>query len=250
MIVTEVFMTALYAFASKAQRKSAIAADDLALPYQARCDKITLLEGRFAIAVSGADIACHAMDILKAFEHRPSHMPLKSIDTIANSVLSATRRLSEALYPHYQKALIQGYIRRDAWAACLKSDVGLLILDCVDYELFSVNLGKPFPPYSLATSPGITIMKQTVLHRDALARRAVGPNYDQISPLETDNPRKLFETKLDEDRNLNPSIGKLGTVLTAFEGSINYTPCINTVEEYIRETIGKVGVTGFHINVY
>jgi hypothetical protein len=203
-------MTAIYGFIdNNVPHSGFLASDDLEYSLRGKKDKISILENRYAVAITGVNVvenALYAISYLESFD-----IPAKSnrnIDELAIALSKYTNKYMEHTLPKYLESLAAGKIRKDQWETLTNQSIHLIVLDYSIFQLYEIDLGKPFSAAKCLPVPIIRKLENGYLHLFALARQAAGTDKE---PMIYQNDHESFlNTRIAKDRLKVSAIGNLG----------------------------------------
>lgn len=239
-------MTALYGFASKNDKLAFMGADNIEYFSGRKVEKILFIEERYAIGIYGQDTPKHVIEAIKVLSgaiNIPNH---ESIQSLLQTISRTLFRLSQCLYPYYKSAVEKGSIPEEHWDILQKESLSLAILDCLNYELYKVELGSFFPPK--LSSPQLQELLSDRLHLFALA--ASGKEaIECLSANARRNPIQLLRDRIHHDKSrFQNKVGDLGShIMVTKDHTITYSSAFSDAGDYIYQSY-KNAPLGFSIN--
>lgn len=240
-------MTAIYGFASKQDNTAFIAADNLEYNSKKRVDKIHYLENRFAIGITGQDIVASVLASMVSFETCSNFKKSISIEKLVADILKYTGILSQCVYPKYEKEVRNGRLPKAHLEIAKRNSITLIILDCLNYELFEAFLGSAFPPDNLRKHADIKKLFDNKLHLFSLAAKDGRASQEDLDIKAIPDIQNFLLNRVNKDKSRKPIIGDLGATVISKNNKAEYFSCFSTISELIKESFDFV--PGFTINM-
>lgn len=193
-----------------------LGADNLMGVSGCRADKVTLIDERFAIAVSGPNIADDAISVMNHFAQFSGHVRAGSVGDLLLKLVPTLAFYSACFVPIYEEQAARGdFANTPELMPALRSQCAVVVvLDCTTFELAEVNLGKPFG--DLNPNPPIVLREPDRLHLFAQAEDRVEGNSMPLTEADMAVPVDALKREVAVDAARHPlSVGAAGGYVVA-----------------------------------